>query len=83
NLELTDTALAQLKESVEQLKYAAEAKKNSLRQQKGAYEGSIYNKNKQIDALKQAIGRAVETIEQSAQKISEVTKQNGTGNNSD
>ena len=74
NFEQTNLALDALKQSVDDLFGILNAKKNGIIQQKESYRKNIEQKNAKIDMLTKAIENAAEKINQSVQKIDEVTK---------
>ena len=80
-LEQTTAALGEMKESLNALMRALDAKRNTLAQQKENYKNNVTEKNAEIEKLKQALSMAAQKIEKSALKIDEVIKENGSGNN--
>jgi len=80
NFEKTAESLTLVAQSLDRLRAVVNGKKNSLWQKRGDYENAVAQKNAQIERLKKVVAQTAEKIGQSAQKIDEVIKENGSGN---
>ncbi|MBO4285094.1 MAG: hypothetical protein J5895_02550 [Alphaproteobacteria bacterium] len=81
NFEKTTESLTLVAQSLDRLSAVAKNKKNSLWQKHSNYENTVAQKNAQIERFKKVVAQTAEKIGESAQKIDEVIKENGTGNN--
>ncbi len=77
----TSQSLLQLKACLDRLRDLSVKKKNALTQQRESYKNNIFQKNSEIQHLKEIIKLAAKRIDESAQKINEVIKENGSSNN--
>lgn len=82
NFEKTNAKIGELGRAIESLKDVLANKKTTVCQQREAYKNNMAQKNAKVDELKNALEMTIQKLDTTAQKIDEVIRENGSGNNS-